>query len=121
MAQATKPKVTVVTRKGYGAGYFVMNGFAYEPEYIVAWPTAEISVMGPEGAVNIIFRKEVEAAAPEDQDRVRSERVKMVRDSISPYIAARWAGVDDVIDPRDTRKAIHRGLALGRSKTVERP
>ncbi|HVE92057.1 MAG TPA: acyl-CoA carboxylase subunit beta [Actinomycetota bacterium] len=121
VSEATVPKVTVVTRKGYGAGYFVMNGFAYEPEYIVAWPTAEISVMGPEGAVNIIFRKEVEAAAPEDQDRVRSERVKAVRDSISPYIAARWAGVDDVIDPRDTRKAIHRGLVLGRSKTVERP
>jgi len=121
ISEATVPKVTVVTRKGYGAGYFVMNGFAYEPEYIVAWPTAEISVMGPEGAVNIIFRKEVDSAAPEDRDRVRSERIKMVRESISPYIAAGWAGVDDVIDPRDTRRHIHRGLRLGRTKKVERP
>ncbi len=121
VSEATVPKITVVTRKGYGAGYFVMNGFAYEPEYIVAWPTAEISVMGPEGAVNIIFRKEIEAAPEEDRDRMRSERVKLVREGISPYIAAGWAGVDDVIDPRDTRRAIYRGLSLSRSKTVERP
>ncbi|MDQ4143029.1 MAG: acyl-CoA carboxylase subunit beta, partial [Actinomycetota bacterium] len=67
VAEATVPKVTVVLRKGYGAGYYVMNGRAYEPDAIVAWPTAEISVMGPEGAVNIIFRKQLEALPEEDR------------------------------------------------------
>src|SRR3981081_2109400 len=62
VANATVPKITVVTRKAYGAGYYVMCGRAYEPDLIVAWPTAEISVMGAEGAVEIIFRKQVEAA-----------------------------------------------------------
>src|SRR3712207_2150818 len=62
VSRATVPKVTVVIRKAYGAGYYVMNGKAYEPDLIVAWPTAEISVMGAEGAVEIIFRKQVEAA-----------------------------------------------------------
>ena len=62
VANATVPKITVVLRKGYGAGYYVMNGRAYEPDLIVAWPCAEISVMGAEGAVEIVFRKQVEAA-----------------------------------------------------------
>src|SRR5213075_2489518 len=62
MSAATVPKITVVVRKAYGAGYYVMCGRAYEPDLIVAWPTAEISVMGAEGAVEIIFRKQVEAA-----------------------------------------------------------
>jgi acetyl-CoA carboxylase carboxyltransferase component len=66
VAEATVPKVTVVIRKGYGAGYYVMNGRAYEPDLIVGWPTAEISVMGPEGAVNIIFRKQIEAAGDKE-------------------------------------------------------
>ena len=69
VAEATVPKLTVVMRKGYGAGYYVMNGRAYEPDLIVAWPTAEISVMGPEGAVNIIFRKQIEAMPEEEQRR----------------------------------------------------
>src|SRR5437764_3146531 len=59
ISEATVPKITVVMRKAYGAGYFVMNGTAYEADYIVAWPTAEISVMGPDGAVNIIYRKQL--------------------------------------------------------------
>ena len=62
VANATVPKVTVVIRKAYGAGYYVMNGRAYEPDLIVAWPSAEISVMGAEGAVEIVFRKQVEEA-----------------------------------------------------------
>ena len=62
VASATVPKITVVLRKAYGAGYYVMNGRAYEPDLIVAWPSAEISVMGAEGAVEIVFRKQVEAA-----------------------------------------------------------
>ena len=66
VSEATVPKITVVLRKGYGAGYFVMNGRAYEADYIVGWPKAEIAVMGPDGVVNIAFRKQIEAV-PEDQ------------------------------------------------------
>ena len=98
---ATVPKITVVVRKAYGAGYFVMNGKAYEPDLIVAWPSAEISVMGPEGAVNIIFRKQIEAA--EDPDATRAEMIEEIRKTIDPYIAAGNALIDDVIDPRETR------------------
>src|SRR5260370_27050447 len=71
VSEATVPKITVVVRKAYGAGYFVMCGKGYYPDLIVAWPTAEISVMGPEGAVNIIFNKQVQAAAEPDQERAR--------------------------------------------------
>jgi acetyl-CoA carboxylase carboxyltransferase component len=121
VAEATVPKVTVVTRKGYGAGYYVMNGRAYEPDLIVAWPTAEISVMGPEGAVNIIFRKQIEAMPEEEQDQARNEMVGVIRDQISPYIAAGWSFVDDVIDPADTRYTLIRGLEAAANKKVERP
>jgi acetyl-CoA carboxylase carboxyltransferase component len=122
VAEATVPKVTVVVRKGYGAGYYVMNGRAYEPDMIVAWPTAEISVMGPEGAVNIIFRKQIEAAGDQDaQDALRNQMINSVREQISPYVAAGWGFVDDLIEPQDTRRAIVRGLELGETKRVERP
>jgi acetyl-CoA carboxylase carboxyltransferase component len=122
VSEATVPKVTVVLRKGYGAGYYVMNGRAYEPDYIVAWPTAEISVMGPEGAVNIIFRKQIEAAGgPEEQDRARNQMIDTVREQINAYIAAGWSFVDDLIEPADTRKAIVRGLEIGETKHMERP
>jgi acetyl-CoA carboxylase carboxyltransferase component len=122
VSEATVPKVTVVLRKGYGAGYYVMNGRAFEPDYIVGWPTAEISVMGPEGAVNIIFRKQIEAAGDqEQQDVMRNQMVTMVRDQINAYIAAGWSFLDDLIEPQDTRAAIVRGLEIGATKTVERP
>ncbi len=122
VAEATVPKVTIVLRKGYGAGYYVMNGRAYEPDLIVAWPTAEISVMGPEGAVNIIFRRQIEAAGDRQaQDEARNQLVATVREQISAYIAAGWPFVDDLIDPADTRSTIVRGLEIGRSKRVERP
>ncbi|MGH2685596.1 MAG: acyl-CoA carboxylase subunit beta, partial [Actinomycetota bacterium] len=80
VAEATVPKITVVTRKGYGAGYYVMNGRAYEPDLIVGWPTAEISVMGPEGAVNIIFRKQIEAMPEDEQTEARNNMVAMIRE-----------------------------------------
>src|SRR3989454_956255 len=122
VAEATVPKVTVVMRKGYGAGYYVMNGRAYEPDLIVGWPTAEISVMGPEGAVNIIFRKQIEAAGDEEaQNALRNQLVGTIREQINAYIAAGWAFLDDLIDPADTRKTIMRGLELGETKKVERP
>ena len=121
VAEATVPKVTVVMRKGYGAGYYVMNGRAYEPDLIVAWPTAEISVMGPEGAVNIIFRRQIEAMPPEEQDAARNNMVQMIREQISPEIAAGWDFIDDLIDPADTRSVVARALANASTKTVERP
>lgn len=121
VSEATVPKITVVMRKGYGAGYYVMNGRAYEPDMIVAWPTAEISVMGPEGAVNIIFRKQIEALPEEERAEARNNMVSMVREQIKPEIAAGWSFVDDLIDPADTRSVVARALANSATKTVERP
>ncbi len=100
-ANATVPKITVVLRKAYGAGYYVMCGRAYEPDLIVAWPSAEISVMGAEGAVEIIFRKQVQEA--EDPAAKRRELIEQFRSIIDVYIAAGHDMIDDVIDPRETR------------------
>ena len=119
VSRATVPKVTVVIRKAYGAGYYVMNGRAYEPDLIVAWPTAEISVMGPEGAVNIIFRKQIEAS--EDPDATRAQMIEGIRKTIDPYIAAGNALVDDIIDPRETRPTVIRALEMAETKRVQRP
>lgn len=118
-ANATVPKITVILRKAYGAGYYVMCGRAYDPDLIVAWPSAEISVMGAEGAVEIIFRKQVEEA--EDPEAKRRELVAAYRDLIDVYVAAGNDMVDDVIDPRETRATICRGLEMAQSKRVERP
>jgi acetyl-CoA carboxylase carboxyltransferase component len=119
VSRATVPKVTVIVRKAYGAGYYVMCGKAYEPDLIVAWPSAEISVMGPEGAVNIIFRKQIEAS--EDPDAARAEMIEGIRRTIDPYIAAGNAMIDDVIDPRETRPTVIRALEMAQTKRVERP
>jgi acetyl-CoA carboxylase carboxyltransferase component len=119
VSRATVPKITVVIRKAYGAGYYVMNGRAYEPDLIVAWPSAEISVMGPEGAVNIIFRKQIEAA--DDPDATRAEMIEGIRRTIDPYIAAGNALIDDIIDPRETRPTVIRALEMAETKRVQRP
>ena len=118
-ASATVPKVTVVLRKAYGAGYYVMCGRAYEPDLIVAWPSAEISVMGAEGAVEIIFRKQVQEA--EDPAAKRAELIESFRKIIDVYSAAGNDMIDDVIDPRETRATICRALELSARKQVERP
>jgi acetyl-CoA carboxylase carboxyltransferase component len=119
VSRATVPKVTVVIRKAYGAGYYVMNGKAYEPDLIVGWPSAEISVMGAEGAVNIIGRSAIEAS--DDPDATREAMLEQVRQSIDPYIAAKNALIDDVIDPRETRPTIIRALRMAKDKRIERP
>ena len=119
VSEATVPKLTVVMRKAYGAGYYVMCGRAYEPDLIVAWPTAEISVMGPEGGTNIVYRREIAAATNPDEERAR--RVEEFRKLISPYIAAGAALIDDVIDPRETRPTLIRALEMAGTKRVERP
>jgi acetyl-CoA carboxylase carboxyltransferase component len=119
VSEATVPKLTVVMRKAYGAGYFVMCGRGYEPDLIVAWPTAEISVMGPEGGTNIIFRKEIAGATHPEEERAR--RIADFRKLIDPYVAAGAALIDDVIDPRETRPVLIRALAMAGTKRVERP
>jgi len=121
VSEATVPKVTVVVRKGYGAGYYVMNGRAYEPDLIVGWPAAEISVMGPEGAVNIIGRSILEKIPEDQRDAQRAAMIDAVRQQISPYVAAGWSFVDDLIDPADTRRVIARGLERAATKRIERP
>ncbi|HEY1855288.1 MAG TPA: acyl-CoA carboxylase subunit beta [Solirubrobacterales bacterium] len=119
VSRATVPKVTVIVRKAYGAGYYVMCGKAYEPDLIIAWPGAEISVMGAEGAVNIIGRSAIEAA--EDPEATREAMLATVRQSIDPYIAAGNAVIDEVIDPRETRPTIVKALRMARTKHVEKP
>jgi acetyl-CoA carboxylase carboxyltransferase component len=118
-ANATVPKLTVVLRKAYGAGYYVMCGRAYEPDLIVAWPSAEISVMGAEGAVEIVFRKQVSEA--EDPVAKRQELIDAYRKIIDVYVAAGNDMIDDVIDPRQTRATICRGLEMAADKRVQRP
>jgi acetyl-CoA carboxylase carboxyltransferase component len=122
VSEATVPKISVVLRKSYGAGYFVMNGTAYEADYIVAWPTAEIAVMGPDGMVRITMRKELEKY-PEgpERDQAAISMADSFRRNIDPYIAAGHAAIDDVIDPAETRHAIWRGLQVSKGKTVARP
>ncbi len=119
VSNATVPKVTVVIRKAYGAGYYVMNGRAYEPDLIVAWPSAEISVMGAEGAVEIVFRKQVEEA--DDPVAKKAELIDAYRKLIDVYVAAGNDMIDDVIDPRETRPTIIRALEMAAGKRVERP
>jgi len=118
-SEATVPKVTVIMRKAYGAGYYVMCGKGYQPDTIVAWPLAEISVMGPEGAVNIIFNKQVEAS--ENPEATRAQLIETIRAQINPYLAAGWAMIDDVIDPAETRRVIVKGLEQARDKKIDRP
>lgn len=119
VSEATVPKITVIVRKAYGAGYYVMCGKAFEPDLIVAWPTAEISVMGPEGAVNIVFRKQIEAS--ENPNQVRQMLVEKFRKVIDPKIAASYSFIDELIDPGDTRKTIIKGLEFVGNKKIQRP
>ncbi len=122
ISEATVPKISVVLRKSYGAGYFVMNGTAYEADYVAIWPSAEIAVMGPEGMVNITMRKHLEGFAEgKERDAERIRLADEFRKNIDPYIAAGHAQVDDVIDPAETRLAIARGLRVSKTKQVQRP
>jgi propionyl-CoA carboxylase beta chain len=118
-AEATVPKLTVITRKAYGGAYDVMSSKHIRGDINLAWPTAEIAVMGAEGAVNIIFRKQIEAA--EDPEATRKEMVDNFKKIIDPYIAAGNDMVDDIIDPRETRPRIIRGLEMAQDKRVQRP
>jgi propionyl-CoA carboxylase beta chain len=110
-SEATVPRIQVITRKAYGGAYVVMNSKSIRADIAFAWPTAEIAVMGPEGAVNIIFRKELEKA--ENAKAARAEKIAEYTDRFAnPYIAAERGYVDDVIDPRDTRPRLIGALEM---------
>jgi len=119
-AEATVPKITVITRKAYGGAYVVMGSKHLRSDVNFAWPTAEIAVMGPEGAVSIIHREEISSA--EDPDNVKSRLVKEYRNKYAnPYIAAGRGYIDDVIDPAETRPKIIKALGMLRNKRDTMP
>ncbi len=114
-SEATVPRMTVITRKAYGGAYVVMNSKHIRADISFAWPTAQIAVMGAEGAVNIIHRREI--AAAEDPESRRAELIEDYSDKFSnPYIAAERGYVDDVIEPQQTRAKLMKGLDMLRSK-----
>jgi propionyl-CoA carboxylase beta chain len=118
--EATVPKLAVITRKAYGGAYDVMSSKHVGADFNFAWPTAEVAVMGPEGAVNIVFRKELETA--EDPDARRAELVERYREQFAnPFTAAERGYVDDVIAPRRTRPALVAALAASATKRAEPP
>ncbi|KWX08159.1 methylmalonyl-CoA carboxyltransferase, partial [Carbonactinospora thermoautotrophica] len=118
--EATVPRVQVILRKAYGGAYIVMDSRSIGADLSYAWPTNEIAVMGAEGAANVIFRKELAAAA--DPGALRRRLVTEYAEQLMhPYYAAERGLVDDVIDPRDTRRVIARGLAMLRSKHANLP
>src|SRR2546422_1455631 len=118
--EATVPKVTVITRKAYGGAYCAMGSKFSRADINYAWPEAEIAVMGPEGAVNVIFRKEIEGAA--DREATRKALLKDYRESITnPYFAASRGIIDDVIDPAVTRPKLISALTSLRKKKEFRP
>ncbi|HWS44891.1 MAG TPA: acyl-CoA carboxylase subunit beta [Acidimicrobiia bacterium] len=118
--EATTPRVQIITRKGYGGAYVVMNSKSIGADIAFAWPSAEIAVMGADGAVNIIFRKEIDAAT--DPVARKGELVMEYEDRfLNPYQAAERGYVDDVIDPRDTRRMLVRALHMLRTKREQLP
>lgn len=118
--EATVPKMTVITRKAYGGAYDVMNSKHIRGDLNFAWPTAEIAVMGPKGAVEIIYKKQI--AAAEDPEAVEEEFIEQYREKFAnPYIAAERGYVDDVILPSETRYRLIRGLEMLKNKVVNNP
>jgi len=117
-AEATVPKVTVITRKAYGGAYCVMASKHIRTDVNYAWPTAEIAVMGPEGAVDIVYKRELDAAA--NREQVRREKIEEFRDRFAnPYAVADRGFVDSVIQPRDTRKKLIQALAMLETKRAQ--
>jgi acetyl-CoA carboxylase carboxyltransferase component len=119
-ADATVPKLTVITRKAYGGAYDVMSSKHIGADFNVAWPTAEIAVMGPQAAVNIIFKREI-AAAKDPEARTKELVQDYVERFANPYIAAERGFVDDVIEPQQTRPFMIRALRLLKDKRRDRP
>jgi len=119
-AEATVPKLAVITRKAYGGAYDVMSSKHIRSDFNFAWPTAEVAVMGPDGAVNIVFRKELEESA--DSEARRAELIDDYRERFAnPYVAAERGYVDDVIEPRRTRPVLADALETTLTKRERRP
>lgn len=119
-SEATVPKITVILRKAYGGGYIAMCSNHLRADFVFAWPTAEIAVMGPEGAANIIFRNEIVNA--ENPDEVRKKKIEEYKEKFAnPYVAAAYGYVDAVIEPAKTRKYIVHALEISASKSENRP
>ncbi|MDR2119008.1 MAG: acyl-CoA carboxylase subunit beta [Tannerellaceae bacterium] len=119
-SEATVPKITVILRKAYGGGYIAMNSRHLGADFMFAWPSAEIAVMGPEGAANIIFRKEIMEA--EDEDAMRQEKVKeYIEKFANPFVAASKGFIDSVIEPKETRALLLHALEVSVRKEEFRP
>src|SRR5262249_33461667 len=119
-AEATVPKLTVITRKAYGGAYCVMASKHIRADINLAWPSAEIAVMGAEGAVNILYRRNI--AQAEDPALMRTEKIEEYQDKFaSPYIAAQRGFIDAIIEPRQTREKLIRGLRLLENKRDTNP
>ena len=119
-AEATVPKVTVITRKAYGGAYCVMSSKHIRTDFNYAWPTAEIAVMGAEGAVNILYKREIEKAA--DPAATRAEKIAEFREKFAnPYVAAARGFIDEVIRPRTTRRRLIQALATLETKRDRNP
>ena len=121
------PKVTVITRKAYGGAYCVMASKHIRTDVNYAWPTAEIAVMGPEGAVDIVYKRELDAAGnggsgTESREALRQKKIEEFRDRFaSPYVAADRGFVDAIIQPRETRKKLIQALAMLETKRDKNP
>lgn len=119
-SEATVPKITVITRKAFGGAYVALNSKSIGADLVFAWPNAEIAVMGAAGAVNILYAKEIEQS--DNPESLRTEWMNQYKEKFSnPYVAAKYGLVDDVIDPRDTRKKIIQSLEVLKTKNEKRP
>lgn len=121
-AEATVPKVTVITRKAYGGAYIAMSSRHLRSDVSYAWPSAEIAVMGPSGAVGIIFKKDIDEAPADQKKKVKADKEQEYSDKFAnPYSAASRGYVEDVLMPRDTRYRIIRALEMLQTKVVKNP
>ncbi len=119
-SEATVPKLTVIIRKAYGGGYIAMSSRHLRADFVFAWPGAEVAVMGPEGAANIIFRKEIMSA--DDPEKVRKQKVGEYKQKFAnPYVAASRGYVDSVIEPSETRKLLLHAIAVAKNKSISGP
>lgn len=119
-SEATVPKLTVILRKAYGGGYIAMSSRHLRADFVFAWPAAEIAVMGPEGAANIIFRKEIMSS--DDPDKMRKKKVEEYKTKFAnPYVAASRGYIDAVIEPSETRKFLMHAIDVSENKSVQMP
>jgi propionyl-CoA carboxylase beta chain len=121
-AEATVPKITVITRKAYGGAYCVMSSKHIRTDANFAWPMAEIAVMGPEGAVNIVYKRDLDKASESEREKLRQEKIAEFRDRFAnPYVAAERGYIDAVIEPAETRARIITSLRALENKRDTNP